>query len=462
MAQAMALAMTRAKAWLAALALAALCAAPLAGRAEPVRLSPEALAQQAAQLLLAKRADLALPLAQALAQAKPQDFSAQLLLSYAARDQGDSETAVAAGRAAWKLAQTDAQRNSAALAAAQAQSSAGHRTAAQLWLRRAYQTAPTAQAQAVALRDFRYVRARNPWTYTLDFGVSPSSNVNGGTGADTMWLFGLPFVISGDAQALSGLETHGSLGVERTVWENSGQIARLGLNLAGRGYRLSREAKAQAPAARGADYAFWASELYLSARMRAARPADEWDLRLVLGHNDYGGAPLSDYARLDAGRSFGLGAGRSLHLGATLERQWRLDDAQNSATLRNLDLEWHQTLGPGQLSFGLKAGEVASGARQVAHEVKGASLGYALSKPVLGADLSVSMGYERSDFGVMPFSTDTRTDHRLTLGVGALLRNRQYMGFAPELGLGYSRNRSNSVLHDSRDLSLSLRLKSLF
>jgi len=448
------------KHWGRAAALVALLAP--AAQAEPRRLTPDEAQREAVKALESGHPDLAFGLAQALTARDPKAFSTQLLLSYAARDTGRTDLARQAGRAAWGLAANDSQRHSAALALAQAQSSAGHRTIAQFWLRRAVELAPTPAERARDIRDFRYVRSRNPWTFTLDAGVSSSSNVNGGTQTDTIWIYGLPFTLSGDAQALSGLESHASLSVQRTVAETEGHLFRLGGNLAGQGYRLSSEAKALAPDAEGSDYAFWASEAYLTGRIRAARGKDEWDLRVLAGHNDYGGAALSNYANLGVGRGFGFEGGRSLHLGASYERQWRLDSEAKSASLRFATLDWQQPLGPGRASIGLSLGQIASDSNEVAHIRKGISFGYDLARPVLGAQIGLSAGYERRDYGPIAFSTEDRTDHKLTLEADALLRNHQFMGFAPEIGLGYQRTRSNWALSDSRALNLSVRVKSAF
>ncbi|MGD9917374.1 MAG: surface lipoprotein assembly modifier [Paenirhodobacter sp.] len=429
---------------------------------EAIEVGPEGLTRIAMIALANGHPDIARKAALSLIARNPEDFGAQILLSHAARDLGDYAEAAAAARKALSLARNDGQKTQASFAMAQARSSAGNRTAAQFWLRRAAQTAPTPQIRAQAIRDFRYVRMRNPWTVNLDFGASPSSNVNGGTGADTIWIYGLPFTLSGDSQALSGLEEHASLSVERTVIENERHVARLGFNLAGRTYTLSDAAKRKAPGAQGSDYAFWASEIYLAQRWHATRGRDEWDLRLLAGHNDYSGAPLSNYLGFDAGRSFTFGADRALHLGTTVQRQWRLDNDVNSSVLRMADLDWRQRLGPGVFSFGLFGGQAASDARTVASIRKGVSLGYDLAKPVFGAALSFDLGYERRDFGLMPFDSENRTDHRVTLGATAFLRDHDYLGFAPELGLTYTRNRSNSVLYDSRDMSFSMRLRSAF
>jgi hypothetical protein len=136
------------------------------------------------------------------------DLNAHLIRSRAARDLGRNDDALLHARAAWSLSDTQDEKYAAALANAQALSSAGRRTAAQLWLRRAVQLAPTDALRAKAAQDFRYVRGQNPWATALSFSVSPSSNINNGSRNETFELFDLPFEfeLGGEARALSGLE----------------------------------------------------------------------------------------------------------------------------------------------------------------------------------------------------------------------------------------------------------------
>lgn len=439
---------------------------PVTPASPSYEISPENLREAASIALRTQRPEVAFEAAQALLTRDSQDFPAQLLLSYAARDLGRFDTARSAARAALRLAKTEAQRHDATLALAQAQASAGRQTAAQFTLRRAIENAPNPQAKAEAIRDFRYVRARNPWTVQVDLGVSPSSNVNGGTEADTIWLYGLPFTLSGDAQALSGAAWSGALSVTRTVAETERHLFRLGVTLAGQDYTLSSSAEQQAPQADGSDYAFWAVETHLTGKWRAGGAAgqrgDEWDMRLLTGHNDYGGAPLSDYASLGFGRSLTLGGSQSLHLGASLERQWRADADDRSAVLRFASLDWQRGLGAGVMSLGLDLGEVASESDEVAHQRMGLRFGHEWGQPILGAKLRLSGGYERRDYGAMMPGQPDRTDHRMTLGADALLQNQDFMGFAPEVGLGYAQTNSNWALAKSQGVTLSLRVKSAF
>jgi hypothetical protein len=449
-----------ARAGLPALMLALALAAPVA-QAETLELSRAELRDRVARLVFTGQAARALPFAEALVADDPDDFGTRLLASYAARDAGETGRAADHAGAAWKLAQDDGQKHAAAMAMAQAKSSGGARSSAQFWLRRAAQAAPDAARRKLALRDFNYVRARNPWSYRFDFGVAPSSNINGGTASDTIWLFGLPFTLSGDSQALSGVETRLSFGVERTVQESAQAKTVLGANLAGRFYRLSSEARALAPGAEGSDYNFTALEAYVGHRRKAGQ-GGEWDGRLTLGHNDYGGAPMSNYLRFDGGRTLALGRGQQLRFGVVVENQIRLDAALNSALVRGASVEWSRGLGPGVAHLGARLSDVASDAVAVDHVSRALSLSYDLSRPVLGAALSLSASYETRDYGAIWTTPDGRKDQRLNLGARALMRNLDYMGFAPELGVNYTRNRSNSVLHDSREIGLSLGVKSTF
>ncbi|PCD75612.1 hypothetical protein CLN94_13300 [Pseudothioclava arenosa] len=444
-----------------AAALLALVSLALPAQAEQVALSRAELRDKVAQLIFTGHAARALPFAEALVADDPEDFGALLLAAYAARDAGQAKRSAELARAAWQKAEGEDQKHAAAMAMAQAKSSGGARTSAQLWLRRAIEHAPDAKARKMALRDYKYVRARNPWSYRFDLGVAPSSNINGGAASDTIWLFGLPFTLSGDSQALSGVETRMSLSVERTVQESPAAKSTIGVNMGGRAYQLSSEARDLAPNARGSDYAFAAVEAFATHRRKAGQ-GGEWDSRLTFGHNEYGGEALSNYLRFDGGRTVMLKGGQEMRFGLLVEDQHRLDADKNSALVRGINLDWSRPLGAGTARLGARLTDVAADAVEIAHVSRGVSLGYDFAKPVLGANLSVSVGYEERDYGAIWTVPEGRADERVSVDARAHLRQLDYMGFAPEVGVNYTRNRSNSVLHDSREMGLSLGIKSTF
>lgn len=443
------------------LSLALFVAGAEGARAETMALSRDEVRAMASDLVAKGRAAQALPLAEALVKSDPTDFGAQLLASYAARDLGQTDKAEAYARAAWDLAKTEQQRHSASLAMAQAKSSGGARSSAQFWLRRAVEHAPDDRAKLAAIRDYRYVRARNPLSFSLDFGVSPSSNINNGASTDTIWMFGLPFELEGKAQALSGVQYRARAAVEWTVAEARNHRTRLGFSLGGHTYTLSDEAKATAPDAKGSDYALWAAEVSVDHRRRA-KDGGEWQTRFTLGHNDYGGDPMSNYVRLDAGRSFEFSKGQSLRFGATLERQKRLDYDGYSATIKTVSTNYRQPLGPGALGVGVQLGQIDAASVEAAHDRARLSLDYWLDKPVAGMDLRLSASAEQRSYDPSLLIPDGRSDTKLSVGVNAVLPQMDYMGFAPELGLTYTRNRSNSVLYDTRELGVNVGMRSLF
>ena len=165
-----------------------LCCVLLTGAVAPVSaqvaLDADGLRAQAMVALNAGDPATARSFAKALLHRDPQDRNAYLILARSARDMGDIPPARAAARKAWELAETDAQRYSAALITAQVLSTEGKRTRAQLWLRRAGQHAPNDRLRAKAKRDFNYVRQRNPWHTDFTFTLAPNSNINNGSARD--------------------------------------------------------------------------------------------------------------------------------------------------------------------------------------------------------------------------------------------------------------------------------------
>jgi tetratricopeptide (TPR) repeat protein len=162
--------------------------------------------------------DRALALSDALLQRDPGDMTALLVRAQALRTLGRFGKAQEAARSGWRQAATREEKYAAALVMAQALSSDGKRTRAQLWLRRAAQAAPTDRHAARVARDFKYVQQRNPWQTTLSFTLAPTSNINNGSARDRSALLyqllnplgvdGAGEVVLGAAsKALSGIET---------------------------------------------------------------------------------------------------------------------------------------------------------------------------------------------------------------------------------------------------------------
>ncbi len=205
--------------------------------------------------------EAAASVAAALLSRDPTDASAWIVVARIRRAAGDTEGALEAARRANATADTDDERYAAAVELAAGNFTLERGLIAQFWLRRAAQVAPTEELREAAIRNFRAVRAQTPWSWSLGFSVVPSSNVNNGSRAETIEIGGLPFVLSGDAQALSGLEATLTGSVRYRFEGFGGQPAQITAGMAIQRVTLSDEARDKAPEAEAGDYAFDAFEI---------------------------------------------------------------------------------------------------------------------------------------------------------------------------------------------------------
>ena len=427
-------------------------------------LSPEQARAGAGAALAAGDARTARLLAEALLQRDPGDVYLLLLLSSAAYAEGDGQAAETAARRAWKAAGTEAERSRAARQIAFVAYREGRPTAAQWWLRRAVQAAPDAATRSQSLRDFRTVRAANPLWLRFDFGVSPSSNVNNGSSSDTLVLFGIPFLLSPDAKALSGIETRFGFSAAYRFAETEWRRSEVGLNFNARVYSLSGEARRKAPGADADDYAFTALETYALQRfIPQAAPYLQFDARLTAGHNWYGGADLSDYLRADFGNDWRLSPRDRLRFELGTERQWRIDTPLRSADAVTLGAEYtRQRERGGSWSLGIWTRETRSDSVEVDHRARGADARYSFARPILGAEVTARVSAERRDYDRSIYAAGGREDLRLGAGLDLFFRDVDYMGFAPQVGVSASRVRSSVDLYDSEEIGVTLGIRSAF
>ncbi|MEY8839451.1 hypothetical protein AB9K41_10525, partial [Cribrihabitans sp. XS_ASV171] len=243
----------------------ALALAALSGAAQEATLTPRELRGTAIEALRIGAPDRAYAYSEALLRRDPDDREAHLIRSRAARDTGRFGEAKVSARAAWKLASSDEEKYAASMVMAQALSSNGQRTMSQLWLRRAVEHAPDEALARRAIRDFKYVRARNPWATELSFAVTPDSNINNGSSERSSFLnyrlmealYGQPveYQLDGTLRALSGIEYALGLTTRYRFSETPTRAHDVIFTADVRHYTLSSEAKAIAPGAEGNDFA---------------------------------------------------------------------------------------------------------------------------------------------------------------------------------------------------------------
>lgn len=427
--------------------------------AQETALTPAQMLDAANRLVLTQRPSPALGLAEALIARDPRDYSARLTASYAARDLGAFDQAETHAKVAWDVAQTGQQKFDAALAVAQAQASAGKRGRAQIWLRRAAQSAPNTQSRARAVRDYSYVRARNPWSYDLNIAIAPSDNLNNGTSTQIWSTGAFDIPVPAEMQALSGWSMTTAASVSRTVVEREDRRDRIGLQLVRRDVHLSDEAKTAAPSLRNSDFTYQQAEAFYERSQRFS--FGELVGRASAGKSFYGGAPMADFGRvsLDWERARVNGI-----IGAqvSLEREYRRDNALRSANKHGLGLRWGERVGAGNLLATVDWKRTISDSVAVDNEKWAGRVQYTLAKPVLGAQLSVWAGLSQTSFDYSPYTNGTRRDLGREFGVSAFLAQHDYLGFAPEVAVTWDETRSDAVLYQRSETAISLRLRSTF
>lgn len=438
----------------------------LSGRpvqAEPMVLTPQGMVQVAVTLLDHGRPVQAMRFADALLRTDPTDATALILKARAQRDMARYPASVATARLAWRHADLPRERYGAALAAAQGLASDGQRLRAQVWLRRAIQSAPNDAARSLAVRDLRYVRNRTRLALTFDLSVRPSSNVNGGTSERVIEFYGLPLLVSPDSRALAGGLVQAAVTAQYRLAESEAAKTDLRFGLINRSVWLSSAAQASAPMAQPGDYRFVGVELGFDQAWKLPALQGEATGSISLGHNAYGGDPMSDYARLDLGLSRPLSAAVSVQTSLSLERQVRLDAPDRSATIVTTTGGLTRRLeGGDRLTFSLSARKTQSEAASIDHGALQASLDWTKARPMAGIQISAGVELERRDYDRAPLSASGRQDMTLRGHASFAFQELDYMGFMPVVSVQANRTRSNLAINRSHSLGLGLSIRSAF
>ncbi|MDJ0631227.1 MAG: surface lipoprotein assembly modifier [Rhodobacter sp.] len=405
-------------------------------------------------------------LARALLRRDPRDVGALVLVAAAARNLGDYDTARDAGQAAWRLAETDPQRYAAALVTAQALSSDDRRTMAQLWLRRAVDVAPSEVARGRAVRDFRYVRARNPWSMQLSFNIAPSNNINNGSLRETTTLFVLgadrELILDGKARALSGTEYSGTAAIRYRFDESERHAQDLLFQVDHRSYVLSSDAKAQAPGTTGSDFAFTQVAAGYVYRATPETGLGPYSLNATVGQNWYGGDAYFSYLRIGGEQKIKLGRKAHLSFYGSAERQFG-ERASDADVLRG-DVVWTRMAGAaGVLSLSVGATGSESVSETSDYSELRAGAGFTLAKPVMGARVSFGLEWRNREFPRSSLDPlNGRDDREVSASVDLVFTEIERYGFNPTLSVLARRTESNIGLYDSEELGVRFGIRSAF
>lgn len=415
---------------------------------------------------------LADQVARGLLLANAKDPFAYYVIATAQARLDNPDMARQAAARAYRYSETDLDRFRSAQLAARMAYVANRPTIAQLWLRRSAVHAPDERAEQVVARDYRVLRAENPWAFRLRTDMRPSSNVNKGADSALQIIDGVPVTgwLSGSAQALSGLI--GSVDVATSYrFRQSRSDA---TSLAGRLYvqkvALSSEAKATAPTARNSDYASTFAELSLRHAFRAG-PEDRGgsaEIDLATGESWWGGSRSFRYVRLSGTRVWRFENGILLSASALAENRFMARYRVNDASILGLGAELRQPLRNGdRLTWTVALRDTDALHPNGTYRSASMRVDYSFGKPVGPARLSagVVLGYsDYPEFWSAGFIKvpGGRQDQSIYGDIDLLFADYDYAGFAPMLRLRAGRKTSNDSRYSMRELSLSFSIESKF
>ncbi|MFV0512467.1 MAG: tetratricopeptide repeat protein [Jhaorihella sp.] len=437
----------------------------------PVRLGVDEMRNAAMLSLRSGQPAQALVFSDALLTRDRDDRNAHLIRARALRDLGRPVEAKAAARAAWALADSKEQRYATAMVMAQALSSAGQRTRAQWWLRRAVQEAPSEALADRAIRDFKYVRARNPWLTRLSFSVTPDSNINNGSSSRSSFLnyeisrllFGAPveYELGGTALALPGVEYALGIDTRYRFAESPRRAHDLVFSADLRHYTLNSEAKQIAPGAKGSDFAFASYTFGYATRGLNLEDRGEYTFTADLGQSWYSGNEYARFGRLSVGQSYFLTPATRVHAAVSGEKQIGINT--NDLNTLRADVSVSRILPSGAL-VRLIASGATSTSPVASEEFTGMGLRaqLLLARPVLGAEFVFELGYRARDYDVSPHSPDGRHDRRLGADVTLIFSDIDYYGFNPTMTIYGSVTDSNIGLYDADRSGINFGIQSAF
>ena len=403
--------------------------------------------------------------ADVLLQRKADDPAALILRAEAAIALGDFSGAARFARAAYYAQTSGVQKFAAARLVALAHSQLNQDSRAQVWLRRARQYAPNAQTARSVADDYRFLRDRNPWSSSFRFGVTPSSNVNGGSSSDTLFLPGIPFplTLSNDAKALPGLKVSVGGNTSYRLAASNTAVTFLTASADMRTYALSPSATELVPDVRGSDFSDATLAFGIKHRRILSEGARPTDFALQIGQTCYGSAPYSQFSEGSVGQSFKIGTNNLITASLNAQRRTSLTDNAPVTTV-SLNTRWRRNLqNSDTLSFGINVGRAKSIALDSDYTSIKYSANYSFSESFAGMRFGFGIDAETRDFVATRFlRSEPRADKSIALNMSVEFADWEFYGFRPVLNAQIKRDQSNVDLFDRDYSSLGFDLRSSF
>ncbi len=470
-----------------------------------VTLSPDGMRSLSAGLIQSGRLAEAAALTDALIARDPSDPTALILRARVALATDDPRGAITLAARAFRAGGNDDQRYAAARIAARGHAALKQDTRAQWWLRRAGNVAPDEAAERSVAEEFRALRQRNPLAISLQFGISPSSNINGGSDNDVSIILGHPSPNGPDTRPLSGLQFEGGVNLSYRLNQTERSATLFDFSVGGRTYALSEESKNRIreyrqdaidkgtsqipPLVRGSDFADVVASIGLSHRWLPENARGPWSISGTLGQTWYDGAPYVSFREIALSKTIRFEGGRRLDLSGFIERQdrpYEVVDSSGTASSERVIIQKEGQL----LAAGGRARwnwtrpdrdevSVTAGFRDTLNDIESLtdvafdslSVGatYQLAEPIFSVELGFGADLEYRFFARSklvetdrPGGVGPREDWRGNLRLIVGLPQYSYYGFEPQVIFRASRTESTAPRIDSRSLSIDFGIVSSF
>lgn len=415
---------------------------------------------------------LAIQVSKGLLQANPRDPLAYYVIAQAHAQLSQPNLGRRAAARAYRFSDDSPSRFQAAQLAAKMAYEEGKPSLAQVWLRRTAVYAPSEREEALVARDYRALRAINPWSFRLRTDLRPSNNVNNGADTALQIIDGVPVAgtLSGAARALSGLIGALDLSTAYRLNATDQSATSVGARLYVQRVALSDSAKELAPLASNSDFASTYAEVSVRHGFAVGPNPGKGSasFELAVGEAWYGGERNYRFGRLKLERRWLVDDDRTaLTLRGVAESRNKARFASNDAQIFGMGGEFIRKLGNGD-SLGLTMALRDSSAQHHNGTFRSASMrtSYTFAKPVGPAKLSAGLvlGYSdypvyRSGFFLVPGG---RQDKSIYGDLSLFFDKYDYAGFAPMLRFRTGRKSSNDSRFDTRELSLTLSVQSKF
>lgn len=414
----------------------------------------------AARLLSAGHPRAAVDITTVLIRRDPSDAPTLIVHAQALRIMKDYDAAQNAGRHAWRAADNEFEKYGAAMAMAQALSSNGKKTRAQIWLRRAVNIAPNDRMRARAARDYQFVRKINPWSVQFSFGITPTNNVNNAPRDNTIVLGGLVFS-DPSAVPISGFEVES--GVTLRYNYNQTQSSR---NFAAVRWTESNVVFTDDAVPAGldaSDFSFRRLETQFGRDFIKGEGKPRQTVSVSFGRLWTGGSTLADEVRLSWKQVYKRPQNRGFAWTAEVGYSDRKDNATRSGVTSSLRGQWSRPLANGdRISWDAGIGRSDTESAAITHSSLSLGAQYSFGTPVMGAQAHVALSNQYRAYDDPLYGPDPRSDVKLSISGSFLFVDFDTYGFAPKLTLEASQTNSNVTRFETRNFGLNIGFQSLF